>query len=76
MSQKIKLLRIKNLPSANQHYTTPFKEKEVVEYKGELEPKEGQPESFTKQFIKIFRMRTGEVMVESRKDFQPIGWSF
>lgn len=73
----IRLLRVKNLPNSNDHYTNPYKAKEVVEYRGEIEPKDDQPKSFTQQFIRIFRPRTKETMVESRRDFERIGnWEF
>ena len=76
MGAKIKLLKTTTLPSSNQHYTVPFKQGEVVQYVGELEPKAGQSEFFRKQFVRIFRTRTKEEMVEYKKDFTPIGWKF
>lgn len=74
----IRLLRVKELPAANQHFTTfgPFKIGEVVEYRGELE-RTVKPESFRRQFINIFRMKNQKEMSLSREYFEKVGkWEY
>lgn len=77
MATPIRLLKIKNLPNSNDHYTNPFKQGEVVQYLGAIDKKDGQPETYRKQFVRIYRTRTKETMVEFKRDFTKIGnWDF
>lgn len=58
-------------PSSNKHYEHPYKVGEKVIYLGEIERNDKHPESFFDQFIRIKRLKhKGQVMVESRKNFQ------
>lgn len=76
-NKPIRLLKLKTLPNSNEHYTHPYKQGEVVQYLGPIDKKDGQPETYRKQFVKIFRTKTKEHRVEFKKDFEPIGkWTF
>lgn len=75
--KKIRLMRVKNLPSSNQYYTIPFNQGEVVEYLGAIDKKEDQAETYRAQFVRLYRMKTKETRVEMKKDFEIIGkWEF
>lgn len=68
----IRLLEVISEPSANQYLPIPFKVGEKVEYRGGLD-ESVKPETFRKQFIKIYRMKHKREESVSRCNFKILG---